>query len=145
MQSLSAKGRQGLAGLCREKARLGLKSSAVRGVAQNCMAQVGKMHADLVRASGLQGAGEQAGDRGLGAGQYEAFEHLPVGDSRAPVGADRLLVARLRVAAERSVDRTFRLSGYTPDECEIAAPERAFTFFGELLRQCVVRRIGFRH
>ena len=49
------------------------------------------------------------------------------------------------MAAERSIDRPFRLSGCAPDECEIAAPEWAFAFFGELLRQCVVRRIGFRH
>src|SRR6187551_2100706 len=145
MQSLSAKGCQGVAGLWGEQARLGPESGAVGGVPQDWMPQMRQMHADLMGASGLQGAGEQAGDRGPGAGRGETFEHLPMGDGRTPVAADRLLVARLRVAAEWSVDGAFRLSGCAPDDCDIAAPERAFAFLGKLLRQCAVRLVGLRY
>src|SRR6188474_3265645 len=115
MQSLSAKGCQGVAGSWGKKARLGPESSAIRGVPQNWMAQMRQMHADLVGASGLQGAGEQAGDRGLRTGRGEAFEHLPMGDRRTPVAADCLPVARLRMTAERGVDCAFWLSGRAPD------------------------------
>src|SRR6476620_8556321 len=145
MQSLSAKSCQGVAGLWSKQARLGPESGAVCGVPEDWMPQMRQMHADLVGAPGLQGAGEQAGARGLGAGRGETLKHLPMGDGRTPVAADRLFVTRLRVAAERSVNRAFRLSRCAPDDCEIAAPERAFAFFGELLRQCAVCLVGLRH
>src|SRR5262245_55094644 len=124
MQSLPFKSCQSVACLRTKKARLGSESGAVGGVAQNWMPQMGQVHADLVGASGFQGAGEQAGDRGLGAGRSETFEHMPMSDGCTPVGADRLFVARLRMAAEGCVDRAFRLSGRAPDEGELAAPER---------------------
>src|SRR5262245_60864972 len=109
------------------------------------MPQMGQVHADLVGARGFQGAGGKAGARALGAGRSETFEHLPMSDGRTPAGADRLLVAGLRMAAEGRVDRAFRLSGRTPDESEIAALQGAFAFFGELLSQRAVRLVGLRH
>src|SRR5262245_55373491 len=145
MQSLPFKSRQSVARLWSKQARLGPESGAVGGVAQNWVPQMGQVHADLVGASGFQGAGEQAGDRALGAGRSEAFEHLPMSDGCTPVGADRLFVARFRMAAEGRVDRAFRLSGRAPDEGEIAAPERTFAFFGELVGQRAVCLVGLRH
>src|SRR4026208_1980282 len=66
MQSLSAEGCQGVAGLWGEQARLGPESGAVCGVPEDWMPQMRQMHADLVGAPGLQGAGEQAGGRAAG-------------------------------------------------------------------------------
>src|SRR5262249_20091106 len=66
-------------------------------------------------------------------------------DRCAPVGADGLFVARVRMPAEGRVDRAFRLAGRAPDESKIAAPERTFALFGDLPGQRGVCLVGLRH
>src|ERR1019366_10441365 len=122
MQGLSAKGLQGGLGLRAEPAGLGLEAGAVAGVAQDGVADMGKVDPDLVGAAGLQGAGEQAGDR-LAVGPKKAFQQLPMGHRRAAASAHGALGAGKRIAVERSVDGAFRAAGRAPDEGEIAALE----------------------
>ena len=53
MQSLSAKALHGGFGLRAQKAGFGLETSAVSGVAQDWMADMGHMNPDLVGAAGF--------------------------------------------------------------------------------------------
>src|SRR5713226_4365342 len=126
MQSLSAKGLQGGLGVWAEPAGFGLESGAVGGIAQ-----------DLMGAAGLQGAGEQAGDR-LAVAAGKAFQQLPMGDRIAAAGAHGALVAGVRMAVERGVDATFRAVRRAPDEGEIASPQTASSKSGN--RFCVRTR-----
>ncbi len=105
---------------------------------------MGKMHADLVRAAGFQRAGEQARHR-LAVAAGEMLQHLPMRHRFASVLAHGALVARMRMAVERGVDNAFRLGRRAPDEGEIAARERAFGLFGELLAERPVRGVGLGH
>ena len=63
MQGLSSKTLQGVPGGRRQPARLGLEARAVGCVAQERMAGMGEMDADLVGAAGFQPAFDQAGRR----------------------------------------------------------------------------------
>ena len=67
------------------------------------VAEMGQMHADLVRPAGLQPAGEEACDR-LSVDPRIFFQKFPMGHRLAAVRADRLLVAGVGVAPERGVD-----------------------------------------
>src|SRR6187399_1031967 len=103
VQGVSAKGLQRLAAVLAQVHRLGLEAGAVGIVAEQRMAQMSQMHADLMGPAGLQPAGEQARDRfAIDSGVF--FQKLPMGDGFAAVRPDRLLVAGLGVAPERSVD-----------------------------------------
>src|SRR5436189_6464544 len=88
------------------------------------MADVGEVYADLVRAACFQPAGEEAGDR-FAVEAFVFLQDFPVGYRLAPALPDRLLVARLGMALDRCVDRAFWAVGYSPDEGQIGALQRA--------------------
>src|SRR3954454_7498119 len=104
MQSLSSKGLKGLAGFGSEERGLGLEAGPIDVVAEQRVADMGEMYPDLMRAAGFQPARKEARDR-LAVVPKIRLEPLPVGDCLAATRADRLLVACLRVAVERGVDR----------------------------------------
>src|SRR5262249_2193543 len=103
MQSLSAKGGERGSGVVGELTSLGLEAAAVDVVAEERMPDRGEVDADLVGAPGLEPAGDQARHRRAVAAAV-AFEHLPMGDGRAPARAHGHLVANARMAADRLVD-----------------------------------------
>src|ERR1700730_14730497 len=103
MQSLSAKGRERGSGVVGELARFGLEAAAIDRVAEERMADRGEVEADLMRAPGLEPAGDETRHRRAVAAAV-AFEHLPVGDRRAPARAHRHLVADAGMAADRLGD-----------------------------------------
>src|SRR5258708_4855337 len=115
MQGLSAKGLEGRSGLGGEAGGLGLEASAIDVVAEERMADRGKMDADLMGAPGLQPAGQQAGDR-RAIGAKVALQQLPMGHGLAAAIAYRHLVAGARVTVERLVDGAARPVGRAPDE-----------------------------
>src|SRR5260370_36883945 len=100
MQSLSAKGLERGSCVVGELASLGLEAAAIDGVAEERMPDRGEVDANLMRAPGLEPAGEEARDRRAIAAAV-AFEHLPMGDRRAGAGAHRHLVADAGMAADR--------------------------------------------
>src|SRR5688500_10657964 len=97
-----------------------------------------EMHPNLVGAPGFQAAGEQARER-LAVGAAVFSQELPVGYRLATAGPDRLLVARLGVAVERSVDCAPRPLRRAPHEGEIGALQRSgAAVIGELGRKCAM-------
>src|SRR5262245_32738338 len=123
MQSLSAKGGERGSGLVAELTSLGLEAAPIDVVAEQRMPDRGEVDADLMRAPGLESAGDEARHRRAVAAAI-AFEHLPMGDRRAPAGAHRHLVAHARMAADRLVDGAARPLGHAPHEPQIAAAQR---------------------
>src|SRR5262245_32655700 len=96
MQSLSAKGRERDSGVVGEMIRFGLEAAAIDRVAEERMPDRSEVDADLMRAPGLEPAGDQARDRRAIAAKV-AFERLPMGDRRAGARAHRHLVAGARM------------------------------------------------
>src|SRR5262249_24750467 len=92
MQSLSAKGVERGSGIVGELASLGLEAAAIDAVAEEGMPDRGAVDADLVGAPGLEPAGDETRHRRAVVAAV-AFEHLPMGDRRAPARAHRHLVA----------------------------------------------------
>src|SRR5215831_11031390 len=141
MESLPSKTLHLLAGLRAQTAGFGLEAGPVGGVTQDRVADMGKVDPDLMGAAGFQRALQQAGN-GLAVGARKALQDFPMGDGLASAGADRLLVAGMRMAAERRIDRSLRAIRRAPDKCKIAAPERPFGLLRELLAQRPVRPVG---
>src|SRR5258707_7497379 len=98
MQSLSAKGLERGSGVVGELASLGLEAAAIDRVAEEGMPDRGEVDADLMRAPGLEPAGDEARHRRAIAAAA-AVEHLPIGHGRAAASADRHFVAHPRIAA----------------------------------------------
>src|ERR1700730_3174496 len=120
MQGLSAKGLQSGAGLGPELAGLGLEAGSVGRIAQGGVVNMGEMHPDLVGASGVERAGQEARD-GLAVAAGQAPQRLPMRYRRAAALAHGAFVARMGVAVERCVDRALWPVGCPPDESEITA------------------------
>src|ERR1043165_6934828 len=100
VQGLSAKSLQGLPGVLLQADGLGLEAGAVGVVAEQRMAKMRQVDADLVRPARLQPAGEQACDRfAVDSGVF--LQQFPMRHLLAAVGTDRLPLARLRMAPER--------------------------------------------
>src|SRR5437879_13486539 len=76
MKGLAIKPGEGVAGFRAEQRRLGLESRSIDPVAEQGMADMGKMHPDLVGPAGFQPTGKQARNR-IRAGPEIAFRHLP--------------------------------------------------------------------
>src|SRR5262249_50628587 len=132
MQSLSAKGCERGSGVVAELASFGFEAAAIDRVAEERMSDRGKVDADLVRAPGLEPAGDEARDRRAIAAVV-AFEPLQRGDRRAPAYAHRHLVADARMAADRLVDGAARPLRHAPHERQVAAAQRpAAAVVGEL-------------
>ena len=119
MQRLSAKSLKGLARSRMEQRGLGFEAGAVGVVAEQRVADVGEVDSDLVGAAGFQPAGEQAGDR-LAVEAVVFLQEFPMGYRVAAARAHGLLVARLRVAVERRIDRAARAIRHAPDEARYA-------------------------
>src|SRR5262249_47913841 len=115
MQSLSAKGIERGSGVVAELASLGFEAAAIDGVAEERMPDRGEVDADLMGAPGVELAGDQARHRRAIAAAV-AFEHLPMGDRRAPARAHGHLVAHAGMAADRLVDGAARPLRHAPDE-----------------------------
>src|SRR5262245_50230566 len=145
MKCLSAKGLQRRSGVVTQLIRFRLEPAAVDLVAQQWVSDRGEVDADLVRAPGLEPAGNEARDRRAVAPPL-AFEYLPMRDRRAAARAHRHLLARVRVAADRLVDGAARALRYAPDKGEIAAGQRlAAPVVGKLPAQRAVRAVGLGH
>src|SRR6476469_569066 len=99
MQSLSAKGLQGVSRLGGEAAGSGLESGPIGRVPQNGVPDMGEMDPDLVGAARFAGAGEKAGQR-LSVRAGKSLEHLPMGNRVPTVLAHALFVAGVGVASE---------------------------------------------
>jgi len=132
MQSLSAKGLQGRPSLWAEATGFGPEAGPVGRVPKNGVPDMRQVHADLVGTPRFEGAGEEAG-QGLPVRTGKTLQYLPMSDRRPAVPTHGLLVARMGVASDWGIDRTFWTIGCTPDEGEIPALERTVGLFGELL------------
>src|SRR5260370_37122424 len=123
MRGLSAKGLERGSCVVGELASLGLEAAAIDRVAEERMPDRGEVDADLMRAPGLEPAGNQTRHRRAIAAAV-AFEHLPMGDRRAPAGAHRHLVADAGMAGDRLVDGAARTLRHAPHERQVAAARR---------------------
>src|SRR6476660_4133088 len=132
MQGLSAKGFQRCARLRPQPGGFCPETGAISRIAKNRVPDMGEMHSDLVGATRLQGARDQARNR-LSVSPKKAFQHLPVSDGQAPRLAHRLPVACVGMAADGCINGALRTVRCTPDQSEIAALERSFALFSELL------------
>src|SRR5205807_7327451 len=121
--SLSAKDRERGSGVVGELAGLGLEAAAIDGVAEERMPDRGEVDADLMGAPGLEPAGDEARHRRAIAAAV-AFEHLPMGDRRAPARAHRHFVAGAGMAADRLVDGSARTLRHAPHERPVAGAPR---------------------
>ena len=124
--------------LRRKPRDLRLEARAIGQIADQRMADMRHMHADLMRAARLQPTGQQR--RGA-----EILEPFPMGDRLAPArgGDHRHALALRRVAADRRVDRPLRALGRAPGEGEIVAREIEFAaVILEEFRETGMRRVG---
>ncbi|MHC2247105.1 hypothetical protein ACVJH7_006412 [Bradyrhizobium elkanii] len=102
------------------------------------MAEMGEVHPDLMGPPGLEPAREQGGDR-LAVAAGKAREHFEMGDRLAAALAHRHLLAGVRVAVDRRVDRAVGPVRDAPDERHVAALHRAgAAMVGELRGQRLV-------
>src|SRR6516164_35533 len=92
----------------------------IDGVAEQRMADMGKVHPDLVGAPGLEPAGEQRSDR-LAVGPGEGLPHLIMSDGLPPALPHRHLLPRMGMAVDRRIDRALDPAGRAPGESEVAA------------------------
>src|SRR6476660_6169266 len=132
MQGLSAKGLQRCTRLRPQPGGFGPEAGAVSRIAKNRVPDMGEMHPDLVGTPRFQSTRDQARNR-LSVSPKKTFQHLPVSDGRSPGRAHRLLVACVGMAADGCINGALRAIRCTPDQSEIAALERSFAFFSELL------------
>src|SRR5215213_10942392 len=124
MQRLSAKGRKGLACFGIQQGGLGLEAGSVGVVAQQRVADVGEMDADLVGAAGLQPAGQQTRDR-LAIDAEVFFQHFPMGYRLAAARPHSLFVPRYGMAVERCINGAFWALRHAPNESEVSTLQRA--------------------
>src|SRR6266481_4766826 len=124
MKGLTVKGRERIACRREEKLGLGLEAGGVNGVADERVADMGEMNADLMGPPRLELARDEAGNRHL-IGAIVAFDRFPSSERRAAAGAYRHLVAGARVAVDRGIDLAFVPVWRAPHEGQIAPPERS--------------------
>src|SRR5215218_2148236 len=145
MQGLSAKIPKGLPGGRGQKGRFGLEPGTIDVVAQERVATMGQMNANLMGAAGLQPTGEQARNRAAVLALIP-LEDLPMGDRLPAPGAYRLAVAGTWMAVDRSINGALGPVRHAPDEGEIAARERTgAAMVGELGGERVMRAIVLGH
>src|SRR5262245_19966402 len=141
MQGLPFKGFQGRARHRPQPACLGPEPCTVGGIAQYGVPDMGEMDPDLVRAACFQRECEKTCDQ-LSIRSGEALENLPVRDCGPPTFAYGLLVAGMRMPADRCLYRALRAIRCAPDKSEIAALQRSLGFFRELPGERAVRLVG---
>src|SRR5665811_1400777 len=131
----------------RELAQLCLKSPAIERIADQRMPKMGHVHADLVRASGLESALDKRGNGSVlvvAIGLHEA----PKGHGVTPFVRphNRHLGPARGVAPERRLDTTVRSRRRAPDERAVAALHlTGAAMIGELRGERAVRLIGLGH
>src|ERR1700730_8002723 len=145
MKCLSAKGFQRVLGRRRELIRLGLEARAIDRIAEERMADGSEMDPQLMRASRLQAACEQARNR-LPVDAAIAFEHLPMADRGATVCTHGHAIAHMGMAPDRLLDGAAGALRPSPDESKVAAAQRPGTaVVGELPAQRAVGAVGLGH
>src|ERR1700730_18750102 len=136
MQSLAVEARELAAKGLGKLAELRLEALAVERVADQGMADMGKMHAHLMGAAGLERAVEQGGD-GLGAAS-EGRDHAPMGHSLASLAGrqHRHLGPARGMAAYACIDSSVAPHRGAPHQREITPLELArAAMVGELVGQ----------
>ena len=135
MQGLPSEGGKGGLRLGPQLVRLGLEMGAIDGVSQQGMTDMGQVHADLVGASGLKLAGEQACDR-FAVAPGKALLDFPMGHGFPAALPDSHFLPCMGVTVDRRIDRAALPVRYPPDKGKIAAPHwpRA-AVIGELRRE----------
>ncbi len=145
MEGLSAKGGQRGLALWPELTGFGLEAGAIDLVAEQGMAEMGEVDADLVSAAGLELAGEQGGDR-FGIAAVEGLDHFPVGDRITAALTHRHFLTAIRVPVDRLVDGAGFSARRSPGERHVAAPHFAgAAMVGELRRQRLVGAVVLGH
>src|ERR1700704_3028149 len=146
MQGLAVEARELAAKELGKLAELRLEALAIERGANQGMADMGKMHAHLVGAAGLERAFEQGGDCASTAS--EGRDHAPMGHSLASLagGHHRHLGPTRGMAAYACIDSSVASGRRSPHQREIAPLEltRA-AMVDELVGQRVVRLIGLGH
>src|ERR1700730_5111879 len=132
VKRLSAKSFQRVLGRRRELMRLGLEARTIDRIPEERMADGSEMDPQLVRASRLQAASEQARNR-LPVDAAIAFEHLPMADRGATVCTHGHAIARMGMPPYRLLDGAAGALRPSPDQSEVAAAQRPGTaMVGEL-------------
>src|SRR5215208_8366386 len=145
MEGLSAKIPKGLPGGGGQKGRFRLESGTIDVVAQERVATMGQMNANLMGAAGLQPTCEQARNRAAVLALI-ALEDLPMGDRLPAAGAYRPAVAGTCMAVDRGINGALGPVRHAPDEGEIAARERAAAaVVGELGGERMVGAVVLGH
>ena len=134
-----------------QSVRLGAERLAVVWIADHRIADMGHMHADLMRPPGFQSAFDERGLRDIGAAFAEAFEHSVMGDGVAcivPVFWHDCTPHAIGRTAERSVDGAGHARGNAPDQRDVGALQVAGgAVVGKGFRQSAMRgiRLGNDH
>lgn len=138
MEGLPAKSGKRRLALRTELAGLGLETGAVNVVAEQRMAEMGEVDADLVGAAGLELTGEQGGDR-LAVLTREALDHPPMGHGVTAALAHRHFLSGVRMPVDRLIDGAAFPVRHAPDKGHVAAAHLAgAAMVGELRRQRLV-------
>ena len=131
-------------GRCRLRQLMGAggKARAVDRIAEQRVADMGHVDADLVGPPGLQPAFDQACDRS-GRRWGQGFFEPVVGDGMLAAGLEHgHLLAVGELAPERGIDRALGAVGHAPDQRDIAALHLAVgAVGGELGRQAPMRPV----
>ncbi len=141
VEGLAPEGREGRLPLLRKSRHLRLEGGPIDGIAKERMPQMGEVNADLMGASGLQPAADQAG-------LTVSFQHCVVGNRIAPdlFGYHGDLLAIMPRPGEACPDRAGGRVRFAPGEGEIGAFEGArAAVVGELSREAVMRTVVLRH
>ncbi len=130
----------------RQSGRFGFETGAIVAVADQRIAYMAHMDANLMGAASLQPAGHKRGE-GRRVSWAETLADLPMGDRRAPAGFHhRYLLAVVDGSGQIRVDRAFKLGGRAPSEGRIGALKgAAAAVVRELRRQALMDTVGFRH
>lgn len=144
MQRLPPEGFEGGPGAGPELAGLGLEVRTIDVVPHQGVSGMGEMDPDLMGAASFEPASKQSGNR-LAVPAVERVPDLPVGNGLAAARAHGHLLARMRVAIDRSVDRALPAVWRAPDKGQIASLQCAgASVVGELCAQRLMRGIVLR-
>ena len=127
MERLAAKGGKGALSLRRKLGFAGKLAAAIDGIAQERVALMGQVDADLVGAPGFQPA-NKAGDDGFR--RTIAFGDMIMGNRLAPILADSHFLAVLLAATQGGIDGALVRIRLAPDEGDIGAGEAPVAAMG---------------
>src|SRR5262249_51015995 len=143
MERLAIKIGERFAGLGAEQRCLGLEPRPIDAVAEQRVADMGKMHPNLMRPAGFEPAGQKARHR-TASDTVVPLHHLPACHRVPAAFSYRHPVAGVGVAGDGRLDAALWPIWRTPYEGEIAALERAGpSMVGELGCKRTMGCIGF--